>query len=345
MAQNGKNQFLTSGINRRTLLKSVAGAGLITGFPGLVSSVGAASALDGKTIGFSMTHSSNDWLVQMRAGVVNAGQAMGAKVSVLDAGDNPAKQITDLETLAVRGVDVVLISTFYAEAIAPGVKALNDAGIPVVVLSSSLKGGVTWDALLTTDTAGTAKSAGQYFLDKLGNRGNVVQMEGKPGSLINQARGKGWRRVIEESPAVQVVGHAIAHYQKGQALRAMEDILQREPKIDAVYCHNDGMALGVIQAAQEAGRLDEMFITGYDGMRDDALKAIHDGQLAGTWEYLPFGVEAVDVAARLLDGKKVPKRLEFPSPFISKDNILNYYDPATGKRKTAPSALSSVITG
>lgn len=333
------------GLSRRSLLKGAACAGLVTGFPYLIKSAGAATPLDGKTIGFSMTHSTNDWLVQMRAGVVGTGEAMGAKVSVLDANDNPAKQISDLETLAVRGVDVALISTFYAEAIAPGVQALNDAGIPVVVLSSSLKGDVSWDALLTTDTLGTARGAGQYFLESLNNRGNVVQIEGKPGSLINQARGKGWREVIEAAPGVQVVGHAIAHYQKAQALRAMEDILQREPKIDGVYCHNDGMALGVIQAAQEAGRLGEFFITGYDGMRDDALKAIYDGHLTGTWEYLPFGVEAVEVAARLLEGKSIPTTLQFASPFIDKNNILDYYDPATGKRKNAPSALSSVLKG
>ena len=125
----------------------------------------------------------------------------------------------------------------------------------------------------------------------------------------------------------------------------MEDILQREHAIDAVYCHNDGMALGVIQAAKEAGRLGEFFVTGYDGMRDDAMEAIYKGEMFGTWEYLPFGVEAVDVASRLLAGKSVPNEIVFPSPFISKDNILDYYDPKTGKRKSAPSALPSVLKG
>jgi ribose transport system substrate-binding protein len=321
----------------------VAGAIGVTGFPFIVGKLGAASSLEGKTIGFSMTHSTNDWLVQMRAGVRSQAESMGAELIIYDANDKPAKQVTDLETLAVRKVDVALISTFHAEAIAPGVRALNEAGIPVIVLSSSLKGEVDWTAHLSTDTIGTARSAGRYFVDQLGGKGTVVQIEGKPGSLINQARGKGWREVIEQTPGIEIVGHAIAHYQKAQALRHMEDILQRERKIDAVYCHNDGMALGVIQAAKEAGRLGEMFVTGYDGMRDDALEAIYNGELKGTWEYLPFGVEAVDLAARLMAGKTVPKEILFPSPFISKDNILDYYDPETRKRKAAPSALPTVL--
>ena len=340
-------QDTKKGITRRSAIKQAAAAGAIaiTGFPFNVKSQAAATSLEGKTIGFSMTHATNDWLVQMRLGVLSQGKNMGAKVIVYDANDKPVKQITDLETLAVRKVDVAVISTFYAEAIAPGVRALNEAGIPVIVLSSSLKGEVDWTAHLSTDTIGTARSAGQYSVDQLGGKGNVVQIEGKPGSLINQARGKGWREVIEKQPDIKIVGHAIANYQKAQALRHMEDILQRERDIDAVYCHNDGMALGVIQAAKEAGRLKEMFITGYDGMRDDALEAIYNGEMKGTWEYLPFGVEAVDVAARILAGETVPKEIVFPSPFISKDNILDYFDPETRKRKSAPSALPSVLKG
>ena len=117
----------------------------------------------------------------------------------------------------MRKVDVAIISTFYAEAISPGVRALNEAGIPVVVLSSSLKGDVQWTAHLSTDTDGTARAAGQLYVDKLGGKGNVVQIEGKPGSLINQARGKGWREVIEKHPDIKIVGHAIANYQKGRS--------------------------------------------------------------------------------------------------------------------------------
>jgi ribose transport system substrate-binding protein len=339
------NKKPSTGITRRSAIKSIGAAGLlgIIGFPFIINPAHAASSLKGKTIGFSMSHATNDWLVQMRSGVINSCEAKGAKSIVLDANDKPSKQITDLETLAVQKVDAVIISTFHAEAISAGVRAINDAGIPVIVLSSSLAGNVDWTTHLATDTLGTARAAGQFFVDKLGGKGKVVQIEGKPGSKVNQARGKGWREVIEATPGIEIVGHAIAHYQKVKALRHMEDILQRERQIDAVYCHNDGMAMGVIQAAKEAGRLGEMFITGYDGMRDDAMEAIYNGEMLATWEYLPFGVEAVGVAEMVLAGQSVPKKILFPSPLINKDNILDYYDPATRKRKTAPSALSSVL--
>lgn len=339
------NKKPTFEITRRSLIKSVGAAGLlgVASSPFIFNPAFAASSLKGKTVGFSMTHATNDWLVQMRSGVVNSCKAKGAKAIVLDANDKPSKQITDLETLAVQKVDAVIISTFHPEAISAGVRAVNEAGIPVIVLSSSLAGNVEWTTHMATDTLGTSRAAGQFFVNKLGGKGKVVQIEGKPGSKVNQARGKGWREVIEATPGIEIVGHAIAHYQKAEALRHMEDILQRERQIDAVYCHNDGMAMGVIQAAKEAGRLNEMFITGYDGMRDDAMEAIYKGEMLATWEYLPFGVEAVDAAERILSGQSVPKEIQFPSPLISKDNILDYYDPATGKRKTAPSALSSAM--
>ncbi|MFW6027970.1 MAG: substrate-binding domain-containing protein [bacterium] len=334
---------ITGAIHRRTLLKGAAATGLVavTGFP-FIRGARAAGPLTGKKLGFSMTHSTNEWLVQMRSGVVETAKRLGTEAIVYDAKDSPAKQITDIEDLVTRRVDVILISTFYADAISAGVKTANEAGIPLIVLSSTLQADVDWTCHLSTDTPGTAREAGEYYVKRLGGEGKVVQIEGKPGSVVNQARGEGWREVIEQQPGIEIVGHVIANYSQSEALQAMEDVLQANPQIDAVYCHNDGMALGAIQAAKENDRAKEMFFTGYDGMRDDALKAIYEGDLEATWEYLPFGVEAVEIAAKIVQGESVPKSIQFPSPLITRENVLEWYDPDTGSRKSGRSALSAI---
>ncbi|MCW5622118.1 MAG: substrate-binding domain-containing protein [Burkholderiales bacterium] len=308
--------------SRRDVLKS----GVLLAAPFVARYGNAAASMAGKRLGYSMSFATIEWLVTQRRSVEQAAKAAGFELVFADARDNPAKQVRDLEDMVTRKCDAILISTYYAEAITPAVRMINEAGIPLVVLSSSIKGSVDWTCHLSTDTLGTARSAGEYFVRNLGGKGRVVQIEGKPGSVVNQMRGSGWREVIAKNPGIEIVKHVVANYERMQALRQMEDILHSTRNISAVYCHNDEMALGAIKAIREAGRDDEIWVTGYDGIQLDALEAIHHGQMRATWQYLPFGSEAVDAAVKILQGTKVPKEIVFPSPLITRDNVDAFYD-------------------
>jgi len=153
--------------------------------------------------------------------------------------------------------------------------------------------------------------------------------------VVNQLRGKGFREVVDKEKDIKVIAHVIANYERVQALKAMEDILQAHRNIDVVYCHNDDMALGAMQAFREAGRKGEAKIYGVDGIQAEALQAILDGEMTGTWLYLPLGSEGVELAVHILSGQKVPRKLVVPSPMIHKGNVLEYYDPTAKKRKVA----------
>jgi ribose transport system substrate-binding protein len=320
---------------------TAAGLAGLAGFP-YVMRHARAQEMAGKTLGFSMSFSTVEWLVAQRKGVLETAEKHGFEAIVSDANDSPAKQVRDLEDLVVRQCDIILISTYFAEAIAPAVKTINDAGIPIVVLSSSLAGDVDWTAHLSTDTLGTAREAGGYYVKELGGAGKVAQIEGKPGSVVNQMRGEGWREVLEAEEDIDIVAHVVANYQRAEALRAMEDVLQANQELDAVYCHNDEMALGAIQAAKEAGRGDSMWFTGYDALLPEVMAAIHNGDLKATWQYLPFGVEAVEVAVRILQGQEVPKEIVFPSPLITQENVTEIWDPESGEMRPAPSRLDLI---
>lgn len=308
--------------SRRDALKS----GVLLAAPFITRYGNAAAPMAGKRLGYSMSFATIEWLVTQRRGVEEAAKAAGFQLLFADARDNPAKQVRDLEDMVTRRCDAILVSTYYAEAITPAVRMINEAGIPLVVLSSSIKGDVSWTCHLSTDTLGTARAAGEYFVRSLGGKGRVVQIEGKPGSVVNQMRGSGWREVIAKNPGIEIVRHVVANYERMQALRHMEDILRSTRDISAVYCHNDEMALGAIKAIREAGRADEIWVSGYDGIQLDALEAVHRGQLRATWQYLPFGSEAVDAAVKILQGAKVPKEIVFPSPLITRDNVDAFYD-------------------
>jgi len=323
--------------SRRDALKSSA----LLAAPFIARYSRAAGPMAGKRMGYSMSFATIEWLVTQRRGVEEAAQAAGFELVFADARDNPAKQVRDLEDMVTRKCDVILISTYYAEAITPAVRMINEAGIPLVVLSSSIKGNISWTCHLSTDTLGTARAAGEYFVKALGGKGRIVQIEGKPGSVVNQMRGSGWREVIAKSPGIEIVKHVVANYERMQALRHMEDILRSTRDISAVYCHNDEMALGAIKAIKEAGRSKDIWLTGYDGIQQDALEAVHNGNLRATWQYLPFGSEAVDAAVKILQGVKVPKEIVFPSPLITRDNIGEFYDATARKVKPFKSQLKT----
>ena len=176
---------------------------------------------------------------------------MALKLSYFDAQSRADKQVTDIEDLITRKVDVILISTYFTEAIAPAVREVNRANIPIIVLSSALVGGVDWSVLLSVDTVASARTAGEYFVKRLNGTGNVVQIDGSPGSTVNQDRGKGWHEVVDKVTGIKVVGHIMADYDRAKALKGLEDILQANTKVDGVYTHSGPMAMGAIQAVRE----------------------------------------------------------------------------------------------
>lgn len=334
MASN-RNDTPLVGIKRRHFLLGAAAAGglAVTGFPAIIRSARAQSAVAGKRIGFSQSYATDEWLKVQREDVVSSAQKLGLEVTVTDARENPAQEIRNLEDLAVRGVDAVIMITYYPDAVGPGIQALNDAGIPIIVMSSALPSGNDFTAHLAADTLGTAARAGQYYVDQLGGKGKVVQIEGRPGSVVNQARGKGWSDVIAQHPDIEIVSRGIANYSRTEALTMMQDFLQAQREIDAVYCHNDNMAKGAIQAITEAGRQDEMFVTGFDGIAVETFQMIADGRMRGTFVYPTFGGEAVAVTARVLEGGEVKKEIVFPSPMITKENVGEFYDASTQTRR------------
>jgi ribose transport system substrate-binding protein len=311
---------------------ALAGASLITGSRGHPAAEDLGK-VRGKTIGFTQSFSTIEWTVAQREQVDEGARKYGLKLIYLDGQNQAAKQVRDIEDLVTNKVDLIIIATWFAEAIAPAVREVNKAGIPIVVLSSDLVGGVDYSTHIWTDSLETGREVGRTIVQALGARGSVVQIEGKPGSVVNQLRGKGFREVLERENNVKIVAHAIANYERVQALKAMEDILQAHSKVDAVYAHNDDMALGVMQAFREAGRKGEAKIYGVDGIQADALQAILDGELTASWLYLPLGSEGVELAVRILTGQKVPKQILLPSPRITRSNVQEFYDPEARKRR------------
>ena len=136
--------------------------------------------------------------------------------------------------------------------------------------------------------------AGEFIIKNLGGSGKIVELEGLPGSSAARDRGAGFNASLEGT-SLTVVARQAADFDRTKGLNVMENILQAQSEIDAVFAHNDEMALGAMKAIEGTGR--DIMIVGFDAT-DDAVKAVKEGKMAATVAQQPgligsMGVEAV----------------------------------------------------
>ncbi|KQU62923.1 ribose ABC transporter substrate-binding protein RbsB [Rossellomorea marisflavi] len=266
-------------------------------------------------IGLSVSTLNNPFFVSIKEGVQKEAKAQGMKVIVVDAQNDAAKQINDVEDLIQQGVDLLLINPTDSSAISTAVQSANSIGIPVVTLDRSAdKGDVA--TLVSSDNEKGGEMAADYLIKELGEGTKVAELEGVPGASATRERGAGFHNLADDK--LDVTAKQTANFDRTQGLNTMENILQGNPDIKAVFAHNDEMALGAQQAIQSSGR--DVLVVGFDG-NEDALKSIEEGNLSATVAQQPeeIGKLAVQAGADVLNGKKVDKMIPVPLKLVTKD--------------------------
>lgn len=152
--------------------------------------------------------------------------------------------------------------------------------------------------------------AAEYLCNQLDGSGNVVELQGIPGSSAARDRGQGFNDYMSsECGGVTIVAQQTANFNRDEGLTVFENILTAEPEIDGVFAHNDEMILGALQAAEAAGRTDMIFV-GFDAI-DDAVAAVEDGRLDATIAQQPalMGELGVETAVDYLNGEDVSENI------------------------------------
>ncbi|PKR85536.1 ribose ABC transporter substrate-binding protein RbsB [Heyndrickxia camelliae] len=259
-------------------------------------------------IGLSVSTLNNPFFVSLKDGVMKEAKANGMHVTVVDAQNDSAKQVNDIQDLLQQGVDVLLINPTDSAAISTAVQSANEVGVPVITLDrSSDKGKV--ETLVASDNIKGGKMAANYIIDQVGKNAKVVELQGVPGASATRERGKGFHEIADKE--LQVVESQSAHFDRTEGLNVMENLIQGHPDIKAVFAQNDEMALGALEAINSSGK--NIVVVGFDG-NDDALKSIKDGKLNATVAQQPelIGKLAVNAAGDVLKGKKVKKYIPAP---------------------------------
>ncbi|MGL4628201.1 ribose ABC transporter substrate-binding protein RbsB [Cetobacterium sp.] len=273
------------------------------GFMTLV--LGMTTLVEAAKIGFVVSTQDNPFFVTLKEGAVSAAKEMGHEIVVLDSQNDPSKELGNVEDLLINKIDVLLINPTDSDAVISSVKAANRRKVPVITLDRASNGGKVVAHIASDNVAG-GELAGNFIIEKLeGKSVKVVELEGIPGTTAARDRGNGFNKAAAEK--LDIVAKQAADFDRTKGLNVMENILQGQSEISAVFAHNDEMALGALRAIEAAGNKD-ILIVGFDAT-EDAVKAVKDGKLAATVAQKPaeIGAEGVYAADKIIKKESIPE--------------------------------------
>jgi ribose transport system substrate-binding protein len=257
------------------------------------------------------------------------------KFELLQAADADS-QAQQVEQAIAKKPDVLVILPQDGAALTPVAQKAERAGIPVVNIDRLFTAPDAATATILGDNYQIGVLAAGYIGDQLKCKGNVVEIQGLAGISVTTDRTKGFKDELKKrcpDGGVKIVASQPGDFNPDTGLKAMENILQAEKQIDAVYTHDDDMAQGVVQAIRTAGRDQDMFLTGVGGSQD-AMKQIAEGGLyRATFLYNPnMAASAVTMARLIGQGQgfpelvppEVPRQLIVPAAVVTKDNVEKY---------------------
>jgi ribose transport system substrate-binding protein len=255
------------------------------------------------------------FFVTMKNDADAAAAKLGVKLLFIDAQNASDKQMSAMENFIAQKVDGILISPMTTDSLVPAIEAAVKAKIPVATVDRK----ANTDAVLIhvgADNVEGGRAAARYIIQKLGNKGGVIELEGTPGSSAAVDRKKGFDEIMNKS-GVKILVSQTAEFSRSKGQSVMENLMQVYPKFDAVFGANDEMIIGAIEAMSAAGiDLKSKVTIGFDATTD-AFAYMKEGKLGATIDQFP-GQQAGLALSALVDkikNKKDPaKKVVFISP-------------------------------
>jgi ribose transport system substrate-binding protein len=240
------------------------------------------------------------------------------------AQDDASKQMEIIETFMVKEPKVLLVSAA-DKKVAPAIEKAYDAGVPVILLDRGIDGD-KYTTLIGGDNVEIGRQAAQFIAEKLNNKGTVLMVRGIAVNSATEDRTSGAMEVWSKIPGIKVINSDHCDYQREKARSYMETFLQSGQQIDAIYAHNDEMAIGAYlawEAAKKEGK--RPLIVGIDACQVEIIDYIRDGKVDATFKYPNPGPKGIQVAAEILKGKKdFEKKIVLPTEKVTKETADDY---------------------
>lgn len=273
------------------------------------------------TVGFSQIGAESAWRTAETQSIQDEAKKRGVNLRFVDAQQKQENQIKALRAFLAQNVDAIILAPVVETGWEPVLKEIKRAKIPVILVDRGIKVSdeSLYATLIASDFVQEGRLAGEWLAKKLNGKGNIVELQGTPGAAPAIDRKKGFEEALAKNPGLKIIKSQTGEFTRSKGKEVMEAFLKAEGKnINAVYAHNDDMALGAIQAIEEAGLKPgtDIIVVSIDGVRG-AFEAMVAGTLNCTVECNPLlGPAAFDAIEALKAGKTLPKKT------IAKDEVF-----------------------
>ena len=272
------------------------------------------------SIGLSVSTLNNPFFVTLVEGAEAEAAKQGVKLQVTDAGDDAAKQTTDIETLVSSGISVLIVNPVDSDAVAGAVSAAVSAGVKVISVDRAVNG-VEIDCEIASDNVAGAAMGTEYIVELVGEGATVAELQGVTGASAAIDRSAGFHQVADAK--LNVAASQTANFNRAEGMTVMENMLQGNGDIKGVFAANDEMALGALEAISGAGK--DVLVVGFDATAD-AIEAIKAGRMAATIAQQPdlLGATAVENAVALIGGQAIEANIPVEVTLVTIDNAAQF---------------------
>lgn len=298
------------------LLASLVACTTVSGFRAATPDISSAKASGSKTynelvVGFSQIGAESEWRTANTDSIQEAAANLGVELLFSDAQQKQENQIKAIRTFIAQQVDVIGVSPVVETGWESVFQEAKDAGIPIILVDR--RAAVSPDLYAThlgSDFLEEGRNAGRVMADLLGGKGNIVELVGTEGSAPAIDRATGFREVLKNYPGLKIIASKSGDFTRALGEEVMEEFLNKYgDQIDALFAHNDDMAIGAIRAIEAHGLKPgvDIKIVSVDAIRD-AFQAMIDGKLNATVECNPLlGPKFFELALKVVNGEEVPK--------------------------------------
>jgi len=282
---------------------------LLSAFSFAVAGALAAKPL---TVGFAQTGAESTWRTANTQSLKSEAEKRGITLKFADGQGKQENQIRAVRSFIAQGVDAILIAPLVETGWEPILRDAKRAKIPVILMDRTVK--VSDDSLFAcfvgSDFAEEGRMAADWLAKHTNGKGRILELQGTPGSAPANERRRAFAEALAKYPELKVIDSQSGDFRRSGGKEVMEAFLKKHGRaFDVVYAHNDDMALGAIQAIEEAGLKPgkDVTIVSIDGVKE-AIQAVIDGKLNCTVECNPlFGPKVYDLVPKVIAGEKVPR--------------------------------------
>lgn len=262
-------------------------------------------------VGFSQIGAESEWRTGNTTSIKEAAAELGVELLFSDAQQKQENQIKAIRTFIAQQVDVIGVSPVVETGWESVFQEAKEAGIPIILVDRrAIVSDDLYATYLGSDFLEEGRKAGRVMVDLLGGKGNIVELVGTEGSAPAIDRYVGFREILKDYPEMKIIASKSGDFTRAKGEEVMEEFLKSHgDQIDALYAHNDDMAIGAIRAIEAYGLKpgEDIKIVSIDAIRD-AFQAMIDGKINATVECNPLlGPQFFELALKVVNGKEVPK--------------------------------------